>query len=91
MEDIEFQKKHLGLIYRDASMAPCFKGNPKYCIGKFADVTPYIRYDDVMNHLFVIRARPYGESINSFDNEERQIIVEYDSMDSLINDGWRLD
>lgn len=90
MEDKEYQKKNLEAIFSAASLAPVFKSNPKHCIGKFADLIPYISYDDVMNYKFIIRVRPIGEQ-NSFDAKEREIIAEYDSLESLVNDGWRLD
>lgn len=90
MDDKEFQKKNLEAIYNTASMAPVFKSNPKYCTGKFADLTPYISYNDVMGYKFIIRGRPIGVH-NSFDAQEREIIAEYDSLESLVNDGWCLD
>ena len=91
MDDKEYQKKNLEKIYRDASLAPAFKQHPKYCTGDFAEVTPYIAYDDVRLMKFIIRGRELGSKFNSFDNEKRQIIVEYTSLEELINDGWRLD
>jgi hypothetical protein len=90
MEDKEYQRKNLEAIYADSSMAPVFKQNPKYCLGRFADLTPYISYNDVMSYKYIIRGRPIGEH-NSFDAQEREIIVEYNNLESLINDGWRLD
>jgi len=90
MEDKEYQKKNLEAIYSTASLAPVFHHNPKYCIGKFADLTPYISYNDVMNYKFIIRARPDSE-FNPYDSQEREIIAKYDSLESLVNDGWRLD
>lgn len=90
MEDKEYQKKNLEAIISAASFAPVFKSNPKHCIGKFADLTPYISYDDVMNYKFIIRGRPIGEH-NSFDSQQREIIAKYDSLESLVDDGWRLD
>ena len=90
MDDKEYQRKNIEAIYSAASMAPVFKQNSKYCINKFADLTPYISYNDVMSYKFIIRGRPSGEQ-NSFDAQERDIIAEYDSIESLVNDGWRLD
>ena len=90
MEDKEYQKKNLETIYSAASMAPVFKPNSKYCINKFAGLTPYISYNDIMSYKFIIRGRPIGEH-NSFDALERDIIAEYDTIESLVNDGWRLD
>lgn len=88
--DIEYQKKNLDAIYDAASMAPIFKSNPKYCIGKFAELTPYISYNDVRNYKYIIRGRPDSEQ-NHFDDQEREIIAKYDNVESLVNDGWRLD
>ena len=90
MDDKEYQKKNLESIFKDASMAPVFRRNDKYCIGKFKDLTPYISYNDVMEYKYIIRGRPLGE-YNSFDSKEREIIVEYESIDDLVNDGWQLD
>lgn len=90
MDDKDYQKKNLTSIYRDASLAPVFKPNPKYCINKFSDLTPYISYDDVMNNKYIIRGRP-NDLHNSFDSEEGEVIVEYRSIDEMVNDGWRLD
>ncbi len=89
MEDKEYQMKNLEAIFSAASLAPVFQTNPKYCIGEFTDLIPYISYNDVMSYKFIIRARPIGEH-NSFDAQNREIIVEYDSLESLVNDGWRL-
>ncbi len=91
MEDKEVQKKNLEIIFRDASLAPVFKCHPKYCIGEFASATPYIAYDDVIDEKYIIRGRELSSKRNSFDNEKRKIIVEYASLDELIDDGWRLD
>ena len=33
----------------------------------------------------------YNYIQNTFDAEKRDIIVEYESIESLVNDGWRLD
>jgi hypothetical protein len=43
-----------------------------------------------MSYKFIIRGRLIGEHL-SFEAQEREIIAEYDSLESLINDGWRLD
>lgn len=90
MEDKDYQKQNLQAIYSDASVAPVFKKNPKHSIGKFVDMTPYISYNDVMDKKFIIRGRSTDET-NSFDAEEREVIVAYRTIDELINDGWRLD
>lgn len=90
MDDKDYQKKNLERIFKDASLAPVFRPNRKYCVEKFAQITPYIAYSDVMNYKCIIRARPNGV-FNSFDDEEREVIVTYYDLDALVNDGWRLD
>lgn len=88
--DFDWQVRNIANIFHTASMTPVFKQNPKYCTGKFADLTPYISYNDVRNYKYIIRARPFYEN-NSFDSEERDIIIQYDSIEQLVKDGWRLD
>lgn len=90
MDDKEYQKKNLQLIYRDASLAPVFHKNDKYCKGSFENIIPFIAYDDVMDNKYIIRARDEG-IINSFFSEKTEIVVKYESIDELVEDGWRLD
>ena len=89
MEDYNYQKKLLQRIYSEASLAPVFKENPKYCFNQFADMMPYIAYKDILGNKYIIRGRPSG-IFNPYDSEERAIIAEYKSLDELVNDGWRL-
>lgn len=65
--------------------------NPKYCVGKFANVVPFILYDEVgSKYRYIVRCRPlYLESKDSCSVDD--IIAEYDSIESLVNDGWRMD
>ena len=92
MSDRDEQFRHLEEIYQAASLAPVFKRNPKHCQGEFANSIPYIAYGDVMDYKYIIRARPLSYDNNGgFDDEKRQVIVEYESMEALVDDGWRLD
>jgi len=86
MNDQEFQKENLEAIYTAASLSPVFKSNPRYNTG---NLTPYISYNDIMTNKYIIRGKPLGIS-NSFDGEDRKIIAEYNSVESLVKDGWRL-
>jgi len=43
-----------------------------------------------MSFKYIIRGLPAGE-FNHFDAIEREIIAKYDSLESLVDDGWRLD
>ncbi|MCX6147791.1 MAG: hypothetical protein NTW25_11190 [Candidatus Kapabacteria bacterium] len=90
MDDKSFQKTNLEKIFSDAMLAPVFHKHHKYSIGKFADMTPYINYSDVMKYNYIIRAKPLNAH-NAFDTEDREIIIEYSNLDDLVNDGWRLD
>ena len=87
--DFDWQVRNIENIFHAASMSPVFKINSKYCKEQFANVTPYISYNDVLNDKYIIRARPHGEN-NSFDSEEREIIKQYKSIEELVKDGWRL-
>ena len=90
MEGKDSQKKRLEAIFQVASFAPIFKTNPKHCINKFADLTPYISYKDLIKNRLYIRGCPIGSKSCS-DNGQRDIIAEYGSIDELLNDGWQLD
>lgn len=89
IDDKKQQRKYLGTIYADASLAPVLKPNAKYCNGKFEGFTCYISYDDIQNLKFIVRARPAGQ-FNAYDAEPREVIAEYASLMGLVNDGWRL-
>ncbi len=82
-----YQIKNLDTIYADASMAPVFRSNAKYCVGQFAGLTPYISYGDIMGYKFVIRATSDFED----KSDTNPVIIEYESIEELVNDGWRLD
>ncbi len=77
-------------ILSAASFAPIFKRNPKYCLNEFADLTPYISYVDLKRNKLMIKGSPIGSKHYS-DTGRREIIVEYATIDELVNDGWQLD
>ncbi len=81
----------LEVIFRDATLAPVFKHNPKYDRQGFAGLIPYVAYYDVMEYRFIIRGRPLSVPIDHYDNEKRQVIAEYETIEALVGDGWRLD
>ena len=90
MEGKESQKKRLETIFRVAYFAPIFKPNPKHCKNKFADLTPYISYKDLIRNKLFIRGCPIGCG-KSADSGQRDIIAEYSTIDELVNDGWQLE
>ena len=83
----KYQQKNLEEIYSSASLAPIFKKNRKHCSGKFTDFIPYISYGDIMNYKYIIRGT---ENFND-KSDTNPVIVEYKSIEELVNDGWRLD
>lgn len=85
-----YQIKNIQSIYDHATMSPVFKKNAKYSINEFKNMMPYIAYNDILNYMYIIRARP-SNVFNSFDTEERTIIKEYNSIEEMVKDGWRLD
>ena len=90
MDNKDLQWKILKKIISEASYAPIFYPNPKYCVDQFAGLTPYISYNDLRNNRIVIRGCPIGYN-NTFDSGLREIIIEYPDIENLINDGWTLD
>lgn len=87
VEEINYQRKKLEVIYSAASIAPIFKPNAKYCFGNFDNLTPYIAYGDVMNYKFIIRTTDDYKN----KSDSNSILVQYGSIDELVNDGWKLD
>jgi hypothetical protein len=90
VDPLENQKRQLQKIYDDALYTPVFRINKNFCIGSFKDMIPYIAYDDIMNHKYIIRGRP-ANIISSLDNEKRDMIASYMSIGDLVKDGWELD
>jgi len=89
MTDRVYQKMYFEAIFNYVLYAPVLEHHPHYCIHQFADLIPYIAYDDVMKGKFIIRGRPTG-STNTKASEAGTIIVEYANLDDLVNAGWRL-
>lgn len=90
MNDQEYQKNNLENIFSGGLFAPFFKLNPKF--PSKDGCYPRIMYDDVMDYKYIIRWCEQGFLDNRFYSDlESEVIVEYQSIDELVNDGWRLD
>lgn len=93
-KDLEWKVRsanRLKEIFETASLAPVFRLNPKYCKDKFEKIIPYISYEDVLEHKFIIRARPLTNENNDYDiPDKHEIIIQYNNIEELIEDGWRL-
>ena len=85
--DKEYQIENLERIFNDGALSPVFKWNPKYPV----DGEPRIAYRDVMNYKYILRNCKESLNFNAFWSEEADIIVEYKSIEELVDDGWRLD
>lgn len=81
--------RQLREIYDGALMAPKFRRMKKFQTEKDPG-PPFIRYSDVMKDRYIIR-RGGIDWMNSFCDEETEIIATYNSLLELVNDGWRLD
>jgi hypothetical protein len=88
MTDREYQLDHLDSIFHNGSYSPLFKHNPKYPVN--AGDALRIAYDDVISYNYVIRKDPSASSDTCW-SEESEIVADYDSLQELVDDGWRLD
>ena len=89
MQDKVYQKMYFEAIFNYVLYAPVLEHHPGYCIRQFADLIPYIAFDDVMRSKYIVRGRPAGVA-NSTDSESVEIIARYANLDELVNAGWRL-
>ena len=79
-------------VYDLAKYAPYVRWNPKYKTEKFNEMTPYICIDDIVNYKYVICAIPDEEVTMALQElHRRNVIVEYNSIEEMVNDGWILD
>lgn len=86
------QLKALKEIYRTANISPVFRPNAKYASQIKENEVPYIALNDVLEDLFVIRLLPCDVVSRQFPiTAEGQVLVEYQSIEELVKDGWELD
>jgi hypothetical protein len=90
MKENDLQEKRIQLIFEQALFAPLLKRNPKYCRNRFLNLTPYISFKDITANRYAIRCTPVGAR-NIKDLGIRELIVEYENIHDLVNDGWRLE
>lgn len=77
-------------LVEDAMYGLTFSSNEKYCTGRFSDCIPFININDVLARNFIIRA-DFSEKHNPWNTDEMEIIARYESVESLVEDGWLLD
>ena len=90
MDDKIIQKQKIAEILQSASFSPLFQRNPLYCINQFAAQTPYISFKDILNKKIIIRGSSVGSKIDS-SFMTGLIIMEYENIDKLVEDGWYLE
>jgi len=88
-KDREFQLQQLRQIYDGALMAPKFKRRDQDSTKKDPG-PPFIRYSDIMADRYIVR-RGGKDWMNSFCDEETEILATYESLEELVDAGWRLD
>ncbi len=86
-DDKERQIKNLEKIFSEGKWSPVFKRNSKFPI---KEGIARIAYSDVMDFKYVIRSDT-AFSGNAFWSEDTEILAKYDSLQALVDDGWRLD
>ncbi len=88
MTDREYQINNLQRIFGEARLSPVFRRNSKYK----TEGVPRIAYDDIMNDKRIIRCdNDFSRSGGFWSNTDATIIAQYDSIEELVDDGWRLD
>lgn len=90
--NIEREIKLFKQVYHDAMYAPLLRWNLKYKTEKYNGMTPYICIDDIVNYKYVVCAIPDEEvTMKLQEFHRRNMIVEYNSIEEMVNDGWILD
>lgn len=86
-DDQKYQLTHLTRIFRDAAMSPVFRSNPKYP----GDGPFRIAFSDVMDNKYVIRIDDQFRGGSLFWDKGTAVVVSYETVEALVEDGWRLD
>ena len=85
---LNFFKEH----YDSPMYSPQLKWNEKYKTPELQDYTPIIAIMDLVNYNYVVCAIP-NEKVKFMLcelNRTNKVLVEYDSLEEMIEDGWRM-
>ena len=90
--DIQREIKLFKQVYDDAMYAPLLRWNIKFKTAQLNGMTPYICINDICNYKYVVSAIP-DEEVTMMLQERfrRNVIAEYNSLEEMVEDGWRLD
>lgn len=90
-QEYDRQKRMLKNIYDAPQFAPQFYWNAKYKTEEMKDKVPYIGIQDLLDYKYVMCAMPKKEvEMILFEFGRREVVKEYNSLDELVEDGWRL-
>ena len=95
--DIKREIERFKEVYEDAMYAPLLKWNLKYKTEDFDGMTPYICIKDICDYNCVVCAIPNEEVDKQLPQgplqelSRRKVIAEYNSIEEMVKDGWRLD
>ena len=79
-------------VYEDAMYAPLLRWNAKYHREEFNGMTPYICIHDICDYNYVVCAIPNDKVTMMLQELNRgKVIVEYNSIEEMVEDGWQLD
>ena len=90
--DIQREIRLFKQVYKDAMYAPLLRWNPEYKTKEFDGMTPYICIKDICDYNYVVCAIPDEEVTTMLlEMNRRNVIVQYDSIEEMVADGWILD
>lgn len=84
----ELFKKH----YDEPMFSPLLKWNDKYKTPELEGYTPIIAINDLVKYNYVVCAIP-NEKVEFMLmqlNRTDKVLAEYDSLEEMVNDGWRM-
>lgn len=89
--DFERQIRMIKEIYDCPQFSPQMHWNLKYKTEEFKNNTPYISIKDLIDYKYVICAIPDEEvEFMMMEFNRRKVVAEYDSLEVMVADGWRL-
>ena len=95
--DIQREIERFKDVYKDAMYAPLLKWNVKFKTEEFDGMAPYICINDICDYNYVVCAIPNEEVDKQLQKgplqelSRRKVIAEYNSLEDMVKDGWRLD
>ena len=90
--EIKRQLKYFKQQNEEPMYSPQLKWNEKYKTPDLEDYTPIIAIMDLVNYNYVVCAIP-NEKVEFMLcelNRTNKVLVEYDSLEEMIEDGWRM-